>query len=43
MTYQNQIFFKKVTCGNVRLNHKSHSPITPFKTNIFLMTPFMTY
>jgi len=23
---------RKVTCGNVRLNHKSHSSITPFKT-----------
>jgi len=33
----------KVTCDNVWLNHKSHSPITPFKTNFFLMTPFMTY
>ena len=36
-------FKKKVTCDSVRLNHKKHSPITPFKTNFFLMTPFMTY
>jgi len=25
----------KVTCGNVRLNHKSYSPITTLKTNFF--------
>jgi len=25
----------KITCDNVRLNHKSYSPTTPFKTNFF--------
>jgi len=43
MAYQIKIKYKrKVTCDNIRLNHTQHSSITQFKTNIFLMTPFMT-